>query len=85
MQGEGGQARETRLSLYIVPLMSTPTCPICRKPVVEKIPAVWPFCSERCKMGDLACWLQEEYRIEGRPVEESELPRNNVQQDEDSE
>ena len=28
-----------------------------------------PFCSERCKLADLDCWLDEEYRIPGEPVE----------------
>jgi endogenous inhibitor of DNA gyrase (YacG/DUF329 family) len=28
-----------------------------------------PFCSERCKLADLDCWLEEEYRIPGGPEE----------------
>jgi len=27
-----------------------------------------PFCSERCKLVDLAAWADERYRIPGEPV-----------------
>jgi hypothetical protein len=31
--------------------------------------AAWrPFCSERCKLLDLARWVDEGYRIPGEPV-----------------
>ncbi|ORJ63616.1 DNA gyrase inhibitor YacG [Geothermobacter hydrogeniphilus] len=34
-----------------------------------------PFCSERCRLIDLGCWAEEEYRIAGRPVpQESDSP-----------
>ena len=42
------------------------TCPICRCEVsytsVGDVP-YRPLCSERCKLIDLARWLNEEYRI----------------------
>ena len=38
-------------------------CPECGKDVPEKVPAFWPFCSERCKMLDLGKWMREDYRI----------------------
>ena len=51
----------------------TCNCPYCKSPVEEKIPGVWPFCSERCKMGDLGAWMREDYRIPGRSVLAEEL------------
>ncbi|MEW6586902.1 MAG: DNA gyrase inhibitor YacG [Nitrospirota bacterium] len=47
-------------------------CPICKtKTTWEENP--WrPFCSERCKLIDLGKWVQEEYKIEGRPAEGEE-------------
>ncbi len=29
-----------------------------------------PFCSERCRLADLDCWLEEEYRIPGNKLDE---------------
>ncbi len=35
-----------------------------------------PFCSDRCRLVDLAKWLGEEYRIPGpRPGDGAEAPR----------
>lgn len=28
------------------------------------LPAIYPFCSERCRLVDLGRWLREEYSIE---------------------
>jgi hypothetical protein len=41
-------------------------CPVCGKPVAPR-PAnrAFPFCSDRCRLVDLAKWLGEEYRIPG--------------------
>ena len=39
-------------------------CPACREPVPAE-GAHRPFCSVRCKMVDLGCWLNEEYRVAG--------------------
>lgn len=53
-------------------------CPICKRVVniaVEgsgKLPPFFPFCSERCKMIDLGAWFDADYRIPGKPDEESE-------------
>ena len=33
------------------------------------MPAWRPFCSERCKLLDLARWVDGEHRIAGEPVE----------------
>jgi endogenous inhibitor of DNA gyrase (YacG/DUF329 family) len=56
------------------------TCPICRRRMTvlrgdpAKLPAFFPFCSERCKLIDLGAWLDADYRIPGKPDEESERP-----------
>ena len=46
-------------------------CPICKKPVSlgERF---MPFCSERCKMIDLANWAEEKYVI-STPLSLNEL------------
>jgi len=42
-------------------------CPMCGKDVEfceeEKLPPSFPFCSRRCKLIDLARWLNDEYTI----------------------
>ncbi|MDA8087336.1 MAG: DNA gyrase inhibitor YacG [Nitrospiraceae bacterium] len=48
------------------------SCPVCRKMVPWKGNPWRPFCSERCRMIDLASWASEEYRIPGEKVEEKE-------------
>ena len=42
-------------------------CPLCGKPAA---PRFQPFCSERCKMRDLARWIgaDEPYAIAGEPM-----------------
>ncbi len=44
-------------------------CPICGKPAPPRSEnRSFPFCSDRCRLVDLAKWLGEEYRIpSGRP------------------
>jgi uncharacterized protein len=32
-----------------------------------------PFCSERCKTGDLGAWASNEYTIHGAPLEQNDL------------
>jgi len=46
-------------------------CPICKKPVSLGEPFM-PFCSERCKMIDLANWAEEKYVI-STPLSLNEL------------
>ncbi len=42
-------------------------CPICKRHFVlaagEPRPGWFPFCSDRCKLVDLAAWLDGHYRI----------------------
>jgi endogenous inhibitor of DNA gyrase (YacG/DUF329 family) len=41
-------------------------CVFCRR---EKAQAPWlPFCSERCKLQDLARWIDGRYRVPAEPV-----------------
>lgn len=42
-------------------------CPQCRKEVVWSEESRYrPFCSARCKGGDLGAWANEEYRVAAR-------------------
>lgn len=43
-------------------------CPTCGKPAERKDNPFRPFCSERCKMVDLGRWVNEEYRVPGKPI-----------------
>jgi endogenous inhibitor of DNA gyrase (YacG/DUF329 family) len=45
-------------------------CVLCRGRRVD--PAWRPFCSERCKLQDLARWADGSYRLPGERVEEPE-------------
>jgi endogenous inhibitor of DNA gyrase (YacG/DUF329 family) len=48
--------------------MSEPVCVFCRRQPVD--PAWRPFCSERCKLQDLARWADGAYKVPGEPVPE---------------
>jgi len=43
-------------------------CPTCRKPAAWTENPNRPFCSERCRLLDLAAWADERYRVPGEPV-----------------
>ena len=43
--------------------MADARCVFCRKQPID--PAWRPFCSERCKLQDLARWVDGDYRVEG--------------------
>ena len=48
------------------PAHEAPQCVFCRKHPAE---ARWrPFCSERCKLQDLARWADGTYRVAAEPV-----------------
>ena len=53
--------------------MASPRCPICKQPA-ERAPAntFFPFCSNRCKVIDLAKWLDGDYRIPAREEDEGD-------------
>jgi len=43
-----------------------PLCVFCRRQPVDE---VWrPFCSERCKLQDLARWADGAYKVAGEPM-----------------
>jgi endogenous inhibitor of DNA gyrase (YacG/DUF329 family) len=49
-------------------------CVCCRKRPVD---AAWrPFCSERCKIQDLARWAEGTYRVAGEPVSDPETEKS---------
>jgi uncharacterized protein len=49
------------------PEQEAPLCVFCRKHPVE---TRWrPFCSERCKLQDLAHWADGTYRVAAEPVD----------------
>ncbi len=45
---------------------SNAVCVYCRRRPVA--PRHRPFCSERCRLLDLAAWAEGRYRIPGRPL-----------------
>ncbi len=46
-------------------------CPNCKKKCEWENNPYRPFCSERCKLIDFGSWASEEFRIEGKPEEDS--------------
>ena len=47
-----------------------PLCVLCRR---HPAAAAWrPFCSERCKLQDLARWADGAYRVAAEPVDDSD-------------
>jgi endogenous inhibitor of DNA gyrase (YacG/DUF329 family) len=49
-----------------------PTCVLCRKRPID--PRYRPFCSERCRLIDLARWADGSYSIPGDRVDPDALP-----------
>jgi uncharacterized protein len=47
-------------------VVESPLCVFCRRRPVN--PAWRPFCSERCKVQDLAKWADGSYRLAAEPV-----------------
>jgi endogenous inhibitor of DNA gyrase (YacG/DUF329 family) len=54
--------------------MSVPTrvCVFCHREPAQ-VPWV-PFCSERCKLQDLALWIDGRYRVPAEPVQQDSEP-----------
>lgn len=50
-------------------------CPICRKQVQLNDPYM-PFCSDRCRILDLANWADGKYVIPGLPEEDEGFPQS---------
>jgi endogenous inhibitor of DNA gyrase (YacG/DUF329 family) len=50
--------------------MPEPLCVFCRRHAVDH---AWrPFCSERCKLQDLARWADGTYRVAAEPIDDSD-------------
>lgn len=54
-------------------------CPTCGKAIDWQTNPFRPFCSERCKLVDLGKWVNEEYRVPGKP----DTSENKDQQEKD--
>ena len=49
-------------------------CPICNSPALfSKDNLFRPFCSERCKIKDLANWATDVYAIPSSPISDEDL------------
>jgi endogenous inhibitor of DNA gyrase (YacG/DUF329 family) len=57
-----------------------PLCVYCRKRPAD--PQWRPFCSERCKLFDLANWVDGKYRVPGEPVEDQHDDRADEREEE---
>ena len=55
--------------------MATYICSICKQKVTYEggLPALYPFCSVRCRRVDLGTWFREGYAIE-RELTPDEVP-----------
>ena len=63
----------------------TAPCPQCRQPAsLATTNRFRPFCSERCKLLDLARWVDGEYRIAGEPVSSDADPDESSSQSPDA-
>ncbi|MDT7837341.1 DNA gyrase inhibitor YacG [Aquabacterium sp. OR-4] len=48
-------------------------CPACGQPAVFAPGNRWrPFCSERCRLGDLGAWASERYRVPASAAPDTE-------------
>ena len=54
--------------------MRPASCPSCRRETVWEGNPYRPFCSDRCRILDLAAWVTEKYRIAGDPVTDEATP-----------
>ena len=51
-------------------------CVFCRREPAE---APWvPFCSERCKLQDLARWIDGRYRVAAEPIDRDSEPGDRI-------
>jgi endogenous inhibitor of DNA gyrase (YacG/DUF329 family) len=71
----GGAAGASRIAYHRDSDMSIYTCPICGKDVEYdgRLPAIYPFCSARCRWVDLGRWFRGEYHIDRELTEEEAL------------
>jgi endogenous inhibitor of DNA gyrase (YacG/DUF329 family) len=48
-------------------------CPICKRATDSDLDKDFPFCSERCRLFDLAAWSSEKYAVSDPVFDEAEL------------
>jgi len=57
-------------------------CPTCRRETAWNGNPYRPFCSDRCRLLDLAAWADERYRIPGEQVPpEADSPADDRERD----
>ncbi len=56
--------------------LKTVKCPRCRKDTPWEGNPDRPFCSERCRLADLAAWADEAYRLPGEKKTADEEPED---------
>ncbi len=54
-------------------------CPTCNKEIQWQDNPYRPFCSERCKLVDLGKWVNEEFRVPGKPGGEDASEKEEVE------
>jgi endogenous inhibitor of DNA gyrase (YacG/DUF329 family) len=54
--------------------MGDAVCVFCRERPAD--PAWKPFCSERCKLRDLARWVDGDYRVAAEPVADNDREKS---------
>jgi hypothetical protein len=69
--GRPGSAAHEGLDSGVV---RTVRCPTCRRETPWEQNPHRPFCSDRCRVLDLAAWADERYRIPGDPVPSEPTP-----------
>ena len=47
-------------------------CPVCKNITTWEENPFRPFCSERCKLIDLGAWASGEYKLPGKPEDETD-------------
>ena len=62
------------------PADAPPVCVFCRRHQID--PAWRPFCSQRCKLQDLAKWADGSYRVAPEPVPDPVENLENVEKEE---
>ncbi len=60
-------------------------CPICKKATNSEIHPDFPFCSERCKLQDLANWATEKYVVSDPIFSEDDNERDASHKQDDAE
>lgn len=66
----GARALPRRGVSRYTPRMRRVRCPTCRREVDWEGNRYRPFCSDRCRILDLAAWADERYRVAGEPLPE---------------